>query len=165
MSSNNDHKVNSLSTFIYQAFKVRKQTDAPADRQSSLNFPTQSQNDWQGFTITYTSANSLCIMVWLGGLGSRVWSAGPWGLFCGMWAWSTAFRDPNWWSTISGSAWMGSLVDGCVSAFREDSWASADRALWSAFFARLLFNSLEYHVCSVETNTIFLTQLHNLETL
>ena len=37
MSSNNDQTIISLSAFIYQAFKVRKQRDAPADRQNSLN--------------------------------------------------------------------------------------------------------------------------------
>ena len=29
----------------------------------------------------------------------------------------------------------GLLVACCLSAFRGESWASADRALWSAFFA------------------------------
>ena len=53
----------------------------------------------------------------------------------------------------------GLLVACCVSAFRGGSWASADTDLWSAFFARLLFNSHECDVYSVETNTIFLTQL------
>ena len=39
MSSNSGQTVISLSTFIYQAFKVQKQTDAPVDRQSSLPGP------------------------------------------------------------------------------------------------------------------------------
>ena len=59
----------------------------------------------------------------------------------------------------------GLLLSCCVSAFRGASWASAGRASWPAVFARLLFNSHEYHVHSVETNTIFLTRLQNLESL
>ena len=59
----------------------------------------------------------------------------------------------------------GLLVAFCASAFREGSWASVDRALRSAYFARLLFSSHEYHLFSVETNAIFLTQLQNPETL
>ena len=59
----------------------------------------------------------------------------------------------------------GLSVARCVSALRGVLWAFADRAFWSASFARLLFNSHKYHVYSVETNTIFLTQLQNLETL
>ena len=35
--------------------------------------------------------------------------AGPHGLLCGMWAWGLAFGDPNWWTIISGFAWMGSF--------------------------------------------------------
>ena len=37
MSSRNDQTVIALSTVIYQVLKVRKQTDAPADRQRSPN--------------------------------------------------------------------------------------------------------------------------------
>ena len=59
----------------------------------------------------------------------------------------------------------GPRVACCVSAFRGASWTSADRALWSPFFARLLFGSQEYYVYLLETNTIFLTQLQNLEHL
>ena len=39
-----------------------------------------------------------------------------------------------------------------MSTFSRDLWASADRTLWSAFFAELLFGSDEYHIYSVETN-------------
>ena len=57
----------------------------------------------------------------------------------------------------------GPRVTCCVSAFRGASWASADKALWSSFSARLLFGSQQYHVYSLERNTIFLTQLQNLD--
>ena len=35
------------------------------------------------------------------------WRGRPWSVACGSLA---AFRDSNWWSTISGPAWMGSLL-------------------------------------------------------
>ena len=59
------------------------QTGAPADRQGSSNSLIQNLNDCQYLTITYTSANSLCSVVWLGGMDRGVWSAGPCGLLCG----------------------------------------------------------------------------------
>ena len=93
-----------------------------------------------------------------------MWFAGVCGLLCGMLAWGTALRDSSWWSAISGSVCDLSVVC-CLSAFRGGSWASADRALWSAVFAGLCFSSHEYHVFSVETNTIFLIQFLNLEPL
>ena len=91
-------------------------------------------------------------------------SVGPCGLLCGMWAWV------RHWGTImverdQALLGWGPRVACCVSAFHGASWASADRALWSPFFARLLFGSQEYYVYSLETNTIFLTQLQNLEHL
>ena len=52
----------------------------------------------------------------------------------------------------------------CASAFRGDLRASADRALWSVFFAGLLFHPDEYHIYSVQTYPNFLTQIQNLET-
>ena len=63
------------------------QIGAPADRQGSSNSLIQNLNDCQYLTITYTSANSLCSVVWLGGVDRGVWSAGcsvgPCGLLCG----------------------------------------------------------------------------------
>ena len=59
------------------------QTGAYADRQSSSNYLIPNLNDCQYFTITYTSAKSLCIVVWLGGVDRGVWSAGPCGMLCG----------------------------------------------------------------------------------
>ena len=59
------------------------QTGASADRQSSLNSLIQNLNDCQYFTITYTSANSLCMVVWQGGVDHGVWSAGPCRMLCG----------------------------------------------------------------------------------
>ena len=85
------------------------------------------------------------------------WRGGPWSLVCrclrvALWDMGVGYgiqgRDPNWWSTTS-VRWS-LLVACCVSTFRGGSWASADRALWSAFFARLSFNSHEYQICSVE---------------
>ena len=79
----------------------------------------------------------------------------------GVWHSGTLTGGTQDWALIS----WGLLVACCVSVFHGVSWVSADRASWSAIFARLLFNSLEYHIYSVETNIIFLTQLQNLETL
>ena len=59
------------------------QTGAPADREGFSNSLIQNLNDCQYLTITYTSANSLCSVVWLGGVDRGVWSAGPSGLLCG----------------------------------------------------------------------------------
>ena len=107
-------------------------------------------------------------MVWLGGVDSGVWIAGLCRLLCGCGC--GCGRGPRHSGTLTGGAryrallgW-GLLVACCVAAFRGDSWTYAERALWSAFFARL-FNFHEYHVYSAETNTIYLTQLQNLETL
>ena len=71
-------------------------------------------------------------MVWLGGVDRGVWFAGICGLLCEMWAW---VRHSG---TKAGR--LDPLLKCCVFAFRRDSWASADRALWSAFFAGLLFS-------------------------
>ena len=66
------------------------QTGAPADREGFSNSLIQNSNDCQHLTITYTSANSLCSVVWLGGVdvecGLRApagCSVGPCGLLCG----------------------------------------------------------------------------------
>ena len=101
------------------------QIGAPADRQGSLNSFIQNFNDCQYLTITYTSANSLCGVVWLGGVDHGVWSAGPCGQLCG-----------SLWAALWGVG-MGFGIGGpCYQ---------------------------EYYVYSLETNTIFLTQLQNLE--
>ena len=75
------------------------QTGAPADREGFSNSLIQNLNDCQYLTITYTSANSLCSVVWLEGVDRGVWSAGcsvgPCGLLCGMWAWGSALGDHN----------------------------------------------------------------------
>ena len=91
-------------------------------------------------------------------------SVGPCGLLCVMWAWGSALGDHNVEHDQALLGW-GPRVACCVSAFRGASWASADRALWSPFFTRLVFGSQEYYVYSLETNTIFLTHLQNLEHL
>ena len=75
------------------------QTGAPADRQGSSNSLIQNLNDCQYLTIiTYTSANSLCSVVWLGGVDCGGWSAGPCGLLCGGLdkTWPTLFGLPLW---------------------------------------------------------------------
>ena len=98
-----------------------------------------------------------------GSLRAALWVPAGCSVGCG--------RGVRHWGTINGGARYQALLGWvlwmacCVSAFRGASWACADRALWSSFSARLLFGSQEYHVYSLETNTIFLTQLQNLEHL
>ena len=70
------------------------QTGAPADREGFSNSLIQNLNDSQYLTITYTSANSLCSVVWLGGVDRGVWSAAPAGCSVG------CGRGVRHWGTI-----------------------------------------------------------------
>ena len=174
MSSNNDQTVISLSTFIYQAFKVRKHADRCICWQTKFFEFSYSELKWLSIFYYYLYQCQQFMYCSLAGRG------GPRSVVCG------SLRDALWvlagcsvgcgrgvrhWGTINGGARYQALLGWglwmacCVSACHGASWASADRALQSSFSARLLFGSHEYYVYSLETNTIFLTQLQNLEYL